>query len=130
MDITVEPEIYCPIINDDGNYIDMCPAFINYGIRCPCGSRNDHVYDSRPKFKQHINSVKHKRWIDILTAEKNNHYKESIELKTIVKQQKEIICRMEIETTRLTNINKFLQDKLFNVEKPNIIMGDLLEIDN
>jgi hypothetical protein len=74
--------------------------------------------------------VKHKRWIDILTAEKNNHYKECIELKTISKQQREIICRMEIETTRLTNINKFLQDKLFNVEKPNIIMGDLLEIDN
>ena len=128
MDITVEPEIYCPVIDDNCIYVDRCPSFIKYGIRCPCGSRSDHVYDSQAKFKQHINGVKHKRWIEILNAEKNNHYKESIELKAIVKQQREIICRMEIETTRLNNINKFLQDKIFNVEHPNIMVGDLLDL--
>jgi len=46
IDITVEPEIYYPIIDNTGNYMDKCPAFIKHGIKCPCGARDNWVYDS------------------------------------------------------------------------------------
>jgi len=72
MDITVEPEIYCPMIDEKGNYIDMCPAYIKYGIRCPCGAREDWVYDTKSKFKQHILCVKHKKWIEQMNNNKLN----------------------------------------------------------
>lgn len=129
MDIAVEPEIYCPIIDDTGVYIDRCPSFIKYGIKCPCGTWNEHVFDTKSKFKQHILGVKHKRWIKILNAEKYNHYKECIEMKNVLKQQREIIGKMEIEMSRLRNINKFLEDKIFQNEKSNNTVTDLLDLD-
>jgi len=129
MEITVDPELYCPIINDEGFYIDMCPSFILHGIRCPCGTRTDHIFNSKLKFKQHINSVKHNKWLAILNLEKNNYYKENIKLKDTIKEQREIIAKMEIENTRLININKFLDEKIFK-NNQQIITTDLLDLNN
>ena len=57
------------MVDEKGNYTDSCPSYIKYGIICPCGARNDWVYNSKQKFKQHISGVKHKKWI----AQMNNN---------------------------------------------------------
>lgn len=131
MDITVEPEIYCPMIDEKGNYIDMCPSFIKYGIRCPCGARGDWVYDTKSKFKQHILGVKHKKWIQQMNNNKLNFYENNIKLQETVKNQKEIIAKLEKEIIRLKSINCYIESKLFQIENKNDQeVADLLEIND
>jgi len=113
MELALDPEIYTPILGDNGCYMDMCPSFIKNGIRCPCGSRNEHAYNSKPKFRQHINGVKHKKWLEILNREKNNHYKENIELTDNIKRQREIIGKLQVELTKLETLNTYLESRLF-----------------
>ena len=132
MDLTIEPEIYSPVLSDTGEYIDSCPGFIKHGIRCPCGSRNDHVYDTKLKFKQHINTIKHKKWVDMLSKDKENHYKENIKLKDTIKNQREIIGQQGNEISRLQTLNKYLDAKLFRNEfvySANTTTADLLDLD-
>ena len=50
-------------------------------------------------------------------------------MKNVLKQQREIIGKMEIEMSRLRNINKFLEDKIFQNEKSNNTVTDLLDLD-
>lgn len=130
MELALDPEIYTPILNDNGCYIDMCPSFIKHGIRCPCGSRNEHIYDSKPKFRQHINGVKHKKWLEILNREKNNHYKENIELTDTIQRQREIIGKLQVELTRLETLNKYLESRIFvqNTETSSNVQN-LLDLD-
>ena len=61
MELVTEPETYLPSIDDTSNYIDKIPPFttIKHGIRCPCGSRKDKVYDSHTVFSQHIKTKTH-----------------------------------------------------------------------
>lgn len=111
MDITVEPEIYCPIIDNTGDYMDKCPAFIKQGIRCPCGARENWVYDNKQKFKQHIVCGKHKKWIQQLNNSKMNFYQENIKLQETVKMQQEIIAKKDKELNNLIAINRYLESK-------------------
>ena len=53
MELVTEPDMYCPSIDDIGNYIDHIPPFVRGGIRCSCGSRKNQVYDTRAVFSQH-----------------------------------------------------------------------------
>uniref|UniRef100_A0A6C0AX85 Uncharacterized protein n=1 Tax=viral metagenome TaxID=1070528 RepID=A0A6C0AX85_9ZZZZ len=127
MDIAVEPEIYCPIIDEKGNYIDKCPALIKYGIKCPCGTREDWIYNTKNKFKNHISGIKHKKWIEQLNNNKLNFYENNIKLKETVKNQREIIARMEKEIISLKSINSYIESKIFKVEN-NQEEYDLLDI--
>ena len=111
MDITVEPEIYCPIIDNTGDYMDKCPAFIKQGIKCPCGARDNWVYDSKQKFKQHIVCGKHRKWIQQLNNSKMNFYQENIKLQETVKMQQEIIAKKDKELNNLIAINRYLESK-------------------
>ena len=130
MELALDPEIYTPILGDNGCYMDMCPSFIKNGIRCPCGSRNEHVYNSKPKFRQHINGVKHKKWLEILNREKNNHYKENIELTDNIKRQREIIGKLQVELTKLETLNIYLESRLFIQNKQTYTSVDnLLDLD-
>ena len=113
MELALDPEIYTPILDDNGCYMDMCPSFIKNGIRCPCGSRSEHIFDSKVKFRQHINGVKHKKWLEILNREKNNHYKENIELTDNIKRQREIIGKLQVKLTKLETLNTYLESRLF-----------------
>lgn len=130
MEIVLDPEIYSPVICDDGSYMDMCPAFIKNGIRCPCGSRTEHVYDSKTKFKQHIISIKHKKWIEILNREKQNHYKENIELTDNNKHQREIIATLQKEIIRLQILTQYLESRIsFSTKESIHIVDNLLDLD-
>jgi|TARA_R110002074_G_scaffold51262_1_gene129630 hypothetical protein len=130
MELALDPEIYTPILGDNGCYMDLCPSFIKQGIRCPCGSRSDHVFDSKIKFRQHINSVKHKKWLEILNREKNNHYKENIELTDNIKRQREIIGKLQVELTKLETLNIYLESRLFIQNKQTYTsVENLLDLD-
>jgi hypothetical protein len=114
MDLALEPEIYVPMTNDKGDYADICPASIKLGIRCPCGSRTDHIYDTKTKFKTHINTQSHKNWIIHLNNNKTNMYKENINLHELVKNQRSIITQLEKELITIKGVNMYLETKLFH----------------
>lgn len=53
MEIVVEPDIYMPSIDEQGNYIDRVCVF-KKGLTCMCGSRKDKVYETQSMFSAHV----------------------------------------------------------------------------
>jgi hypothetical protein len=106
MELVVEPDIYQPSIDDNGNYIDQIPSFqyIKKGLTCPCGSRKEKLYDSASKFSTHSKTKIHQKWLANLNTNRANFYIENEKLKEIVENQKLIISRMEkdIQTKIMT----------------------------
>ena len=51
--------------------------------------------------------------MEILNREKNNHYKENIELTDNIKRQREIIGKLQVELTKLETLNIYLESRLF-----------------
>lgn len=96
MEITVEAELYTPSIDEKGSYIDKIPP-IRYGLRCPCGSRRDKVYDTRAIFTSHIKSKCHQNWLDTLNTNRTNYYAENEVQKTLIENQRSIIQKQAIE---------------------------------
>lgn len=117
MELSVESDIYEPNINDDNkNYMDYVPPSnkFKYGLRCPCGTRKDHVFDCRPSFTSHIKTKTHIKWLSDLNANKLNFYTECEKLKELVYSQKIIIAKLEKEIiTKLKTID-YLTLQLMN----------------
>lgn len=99
MELSVEAELYSPSVNEIGNYIDFIPSShcIKKGIRCPCGSRKDKIYDTTSVFSNHIKTKIHQKWLANLNANKANFYIENEHLKTTIQNQKMIIAKFEKE---------------------------------
>ena len=97
MDLTLDSDIYEPCITDDGNYSDYLPPSSKFknGLKCPCGARKDHVFDSRPSFANHIKTKTHLKWLSDLNTNKMNFFTECEKLKEVVNSQKLIIAQME-----------------------------------
>jgi hypothetical protein len=97
LELALEPEWYCPGVNEYGNYVDRIPSLdvIKNGIRCPCGSRKDKSYNTTAKFASHIKSKKHQEFILELNTKKLNYYEENIKLNDLVQQQRKIIAELE-----------------------------------
>lgn len=114
MELTVESDIYCPIINDIGNYVDKVPSFINIknGIRCPCGARRDKIYDSHSCFSAHLKTKVHQKWLNELNMNKTNFYNENIQLKETIKSQQQIICKLERELKNKSVTIDYLSNQL------------------
>jgi hypothetical protein len=128
MEITTESEIYAPNTDDAGNYVDAIPSFsvLRHGIRCPCGSRKDKVYDTHSVFSSHIKTKTHLKWLAALNANRTNFYIENESLKTTIQNQRIIIAKME----------KDLQNKIMTIDyltqqlaKPQKQVNNLLEFD-
>ena len=83
MDLIVEPDLYCPSIDNTGNYIDKVPSFNNIknGLRCNCGTRKDKVYENRSIFISHVKTKTHTEWLKSLNLNKANYYSENEDLK-------------------------------------------------
>jgi hypothetical protein len=129
MELAVEPDLYSPSIDNSGNYIDKIPSFISKrGIRCPCGSRKDKIYESYSIFSNHIKTKTHNKWLENLNLNKANYYTENIKLKELINNQKIIIAKLEkdINTKILTVdfLTKQLNDALNNSCKT---VNDLLD---
>lgn len=130
MELTVDSDIYEPNVDNNGNYADYLPSSSKFsnGIRCPCGARKDHVFDSRSSFALHIKTKTHQKWLGDLNTNKMNFYSECEKLKEIVKSQQIIIAKLEKEVnTKLKTID-YLTQQLMNKESENTVI-DLLSFD-
>jgi hypothetical protein len=123
MEITTEPEIYCPIMDETGNYSDKIPASIGngaYAIRCPCSIRKDKAYNSYSSFSSHIKTKTHQKWIETMNQNKQNYYSDNVRLQDVVNSQKIIIARLEKEVqTKIFTID-FLSQQIHQLMNGNV----------
>lgn len=131
MDLAIDSDIYEPSIRDDGNYSDYLPPSSKFknGLRCPCGARKDHIFDSRQSFNTHIKSKTHQKWLTELNANKMNYYTECEKLKEIVNSQKLIIAKMENELTMKMKTIDYLSQQLMTRDIGKNDMVDLISFD-
>jgi hypothetical protein len=128
MELIVDSDIYEPNIDDNSNYTDYLPPSSKFknGLRCPCGARKDHVFDSRQSFSIHIKTKKHQKWLTDLNTNKMNFYSECEKLKEVVNSQKIIIAKFEKEiNTKLKTID-YLTQQLMSKESDNNVIDLLL----
>ena len=99
MDLSLETDIYEPNVDNENNYCDYYPPSSKFynGLRCPCGARKDHIFDSRSSFISHTKTKTHQKWISDLNSNKMNYFTECEKLKDTVNSQKIIIARLEKE---------------------------------
>jgi hypothetical protein len=130
MDIALEADIYCPIINEEFNYVDKIPSNIIHGLRCPCGARKDKVYVTYGMFNSHIKSKHHQEWLTELNMNKINFYKENEELKKTIQNQQKIISQMKKDSVNNLQTINFLTQQLINHENKSVNMvNNLLDLD-
>ena len=132
MELIVESDIYAPTMDDLGNYIDKIPSFIHLpcGLRCPCGSRKDKVYETSALFSSHIKTKKHKSWLISVNLNKTNYYVENEKLKETIQNQKMIIATYE----KALNNKKLIIHSLLQQMPPisandSVTVNNLLEFD-
>ena len=93
-DISLQPEIYQPIVDENGNYVDHIPS-IRYGLRCLCCSRKDHIYATYSAFSTHIKTKMHTKWLQHLNNNRTNYYVENQKIQELVRTQQCIITKLE-----------------------------------
>lgn len=130
MNLSLESDIYEPNIDDDGNYVDFLPSSSKFknGLRCPCGARKDHIFDSRPSFCSHVKTKTHLKWLSDLNTNKMNYFTECEKLKETVSSQKLIIARLEKEINTHKNTILNLAQQLANKQSESQVV-DLLSFD-
>ena len=107
-DLVVQPDMYSPSIDDNGNYTDKVPssAYLKKGIYCPCGTRKDKLYDSYTCFSAHLKTKGHQKWIATLNLNKANFYVENEILTETIRNQRLTIAQLEKE----------LQNKIYTID--------------
>ena len=129
MDLAVEPNTYEPSIDVSGNYCDYIPSSNKFknGLSCICGTRKEHIFDSRPSFSIHIKTKTHQKWLLDLNTNKMNFFTENIQLKDTINTQKIIIAKLQRENDENINLIVHLTKKI--EFKDNNIIIDLLTFD-
>ena len=110
---TYTSDVYHPSMGRDGNYMD---SYVNLSrfSKCACGSTNDFNSQS---FKTHFKCATHKRWIEYLNLEKDNHYAELMKYKKLNKQQQLIIQQQQdMITTNDIKLEQYSK-KVFEYKK-------------
>lgn len=121
MELANESDIYQPCVSDDGNYSDYLPpsSFFKNGLRCPCGARKDHVFDTRYNFSIHIKSKTHQKWLSDLNTNKMNYFTECEKLKELVNSQKMIIAKLERDLNLKIKTIDYLTQQLISKDANN-----------
>jgi hypothetical protein len=129
MDLIVEPDIYSPGMDEKGNYVDRIPSFNNLknGLRCPCGTRKDKMYDCQSYFANHIKTKTHGKWLQDMNINKANFFTENVVLKETISNQKIIIAKMEKEIYLKLKTIDYLTQQLTN--KDSVQVNDLIIFD-
>jgi hypothetical protein len=130
MEIATEPEMYSPSINSRGEYVDkrpMCFSTASKGIRCPCGSRKDKVYDPG-HFSAHMNTKTHQKWIAELNLNRANFYAENEDLRRTIASQRMIIAKMEVDLQNKNMTVDFLTQQLVSKNAQQQKTENLLDI--
>ena len=125
MELVVEPDIYSPNIDESGNYIDSIPC-MRKGLRCPCGSRRDKIYETYSVFSAHIKTKTHQKWLTTLNQNKANYYVDNIRLKETIDNQKLIIARLETDMNQRIRTIDYLTEQL---TKKNTTVDNLIDMD-
>lgn len=130
MDLIVDSDIYEPCLGDDGIYSDYLSSSSRFknGLRCPCGTRKEHIFDNRQSFNVHIKSKTHIKWLADLNSNKMNHYTENIKLNDTISNQKLIIAKLQRENDENIKLIAHLTKKIEMKDKENIFI-DLLTFD-
>jgi DNA-binding transcriptional regulator GbsR (MarR family) len=130
MDLTVDSDIYEPNIDDHGDYADYLPSSSKFknGLRCSCGSRKEHIFDTRQSFSSHIKTKTHQKWISDLNMNKMNHFTENIKLNETINNQKLIIARLQRENDENIKLIAHLTKKIEFRDAENSVL-DLLTFD-
>jgi len=129
MDLQVESDIYEPNIDSEGDYSDYLPTTSKFknGLRCPCGTRKEHIFDNRQSFSGHIKTKTHQKWILDLNANKMNYFTENVKLNETISNQKFIIAKLQRENDENLKLIVHLTKKIEIKENPNVV--DLLSFD-
>ena len=129
MDLIIDSDIYEPCIDDNGNYTDYLPSSNKFknGLRCPCGSRREHIFDSRQSFSSHTKTKTHIKWLIDLNANKMNYYTENIKLNETLNNQKLIIAKLQRDNDEHIKLIAQLAKKIEAKETANSV--DLLNFD-
>ena len=90
MELSLESEIYAPIVNDQGIYVDKIPPVIMHGIRCPCSNRRDKVYPNKQTFSAHIKTKTHVKWMEEMNHNRSNYFVDNVKLNETIKQEENI----------------------------------------
>jgi len=116
MELVTEPDTYSPNIDDKGTYIDKVPSFhtnaLANGLRCPCGTRKDKIYTSHAIFTSHIKTKTHEKWLQDLNTNRANFYIENQKLKDVVRAQKIMIGKLELELSNKNMTIDYLTQQL------------------
>ena len=133
MELVVEPDIYSPSIDENGNYIDKIPSFhiIKKGLYCHCGSRKDKIYDSTATFSAHTKTKIHQKWLAYVNQNKLNYYVESENLKKTLDNQRLIIAKLEKDVQNKNVTIDYLTQQLTSKIKNHTSkeVTDLLDFD-
>ena len=129
MDLIIESDFYEPSIDEEGNYIDYLPTTSKFknGIRCPCGSRKEHIFDSRQSFSGHIKTKTHLKWLNDINMNKMNFFIENVKLNETINNQKLIIAKIQRENDENLKLIAHLTKKI--EFKQHEIVTDLLSFD-
>ena len=129
MDLQVETDIYEPNIDNGGDYSDYLPTSSKFknGLRCPCGTRKEHVFDNRQSFSGHVKTKTHQKWLSDLNTNKMNYFTENIRLHETISNQKFIIAKLQRENDENLKLIVHLTKKIEIKENPNIV--DLISFD-
>jgi len=128
MDLAIEPDLYEPVIDESTNYSDYLPPSSKFknGLRCPCGSRKEHVFDNRQSFSTHTKTKTHIKWLIDLNNNKMNYFSENLKLNETISNQKMIIAKLQRENDEYTKLIVHLTKK---IEMKDTISVDLLSFD-
>lgn len=131
MDLVMEPDLYSPSINDKGEYIDCIPSFhhIKKGLKCPCGSRKDKVYETKAIFTSHTKTKSHQDWLTLLNLNRSNFFTENEKLKGTVHTQRLIIAQLEKEIQSKSMTIGYLTHQLNKESATHTITQNLLDLD-
>ena len=130
MDLISESDIYEPCIDENSNYSDYIPSSSKFknGLRCPCGARKEHIFDTRQSFSGHIKTKTHQKWLLDLNSNKMNYFTENIKLNETISNQKLIIARLQRENDENIKLIAHLTKKIEFKETINVVV-DLLTFD-
>jgi len=103
--IALQPELYEPGTDNNGNFIDKLPSNLNMriGIKCPCSENRIKPYKGRVSISNHFKTRKHNNWMKEMNNKKGNLLSKNNKLEKTLKQQQKIISQQSNEISRLEN---------------------------
>lgn len=91
-ELSLQSDVYAPVVNDTGEYCDYVPMIMSQGLTCPCTNR---VYLRKANFRLHIQNDCHIGWLKRVNENRHNYYAENTRLAELVKQQQRLLVEKE-----------------------------------